>query len=50
MKSDTRVVVMAENCDINARPTSTTVECNTQPCEARSVPEEVDVGVTLVEN
>lgn len=35
MKSDTRVVVIAENCNINARPSQTTVECNTQPCSSR---------------
>ncbi|XP_070211907.1 thrombospondin type-1 domain-containing protein 4-like isoform X2 [Littorina saxatilis] len=35
MKSDTRVVVIAENCDPDARPSPTTVECNSQPCDAR---------------
>ncbi|KAL8586445.1 hypothetical protein ACOMHN_050040 [Nucella lapillus] len=33
VKSDTRVVVMAENCDVSTRPSRTSVECNSQPCD-----------------
>ncbi|XP_025077447.1 thrombospondin type-1 domain-containing protein 4-like isoform X3 [Pomacea canaliculata] len=35
MKRDTRVIVIEENCNANTRPASTSVECNTHPCEAR---------------
>lgn len=37
MKRDTRVIVIEENCNANTRPASTSVECNTHPCEARYV-------------
>lgn len=37
IKEDSQVEVMEENCVQSIKPESTTMVCNTQPCEAKLV-------------